>query len=276
MSYKRFSNGRAWVKAGCPENGIVTCLVDAKVVKNADAGADGAAEGTTSGGTLSFTLTTKSQDRDTDTLDPEGADISHFQKNPVALWAHNQGDLPIGRWTDVKNVEGSITGNLERIPEKYKDGFGPAAANAYAVGEMVEDGFLQAVSIGFLPKEYTFSEDEDRPWGVDFKSYELLEVSVVTVPSNRDALGGPEKTPDAVDQKNAETSPSVEDAVRLALEPYQAQLAEVVKALAKTREELDALRDTEPEVKDAPQDGEDLDPYDYLEGLLPDNDEASE
>jgi hypothetical protein len=46
-----------------------------------------------------------------------------------------------------------------------------------------------ACSVGFLPKEWKFAdEDENRPFGIDFKRQELLEISVVPIGSNRDAM----------------------------------------------------------------------------------------
>jgi len=44
---------------------------------------------------------------------------------------------------------------------------------------------LNATSVGFKPKEWVFNEDRK---GVDFKTQELLEFSVVPVPSNPEAL----------------------------------------------------------------------------------------
>ena len=47
-------------------------------------------------------------------------------------------------------------------------------------------GFLNAVSIGFMPKSYTPREGDQG--GYVFEDWELLEYSIVPVPANQDAL----------------------------------------------------------------------------------------
>jgi hypothetical protein len=46
------------------------------------------------------------------------------------------------------------------------------------------DGFLKSVSVGFIPKSFSFSNELGRAGGIDFASCELLEVSIVPVPAN--------------------------------------------------------------------------------------------
>jgi phage head maturation protease len=54
---------------------------------------------------------------------------------------------------------------------------------------MVRAGFISAVSVGFMPLDYSFAgDDEARPWGIDFERQALLEISVVPVPANANAL----------------------------------------------------------------------------------------
>jgi hypothetical protein len=52
---------------------------------------------------------------------------------------------------------------------------------------MVKRGFLRATSVGFRPKRDKYSWNEERG-GIDFEEQELLEFSVVPVPSNPEAL----------------------------------------------------------------------------------------
>jgi Caudovirus prohead serine protease len=55
--------------------------------------------------------------------------------------------------------------------------------------KLVVGGFINAVSVGFLPIEYSFVENNpDRGWGIDFKRQQLLEVSVCPIPANANAL----------------------------------------------------------------------------------------
>jgi hypothetical protein len=54
---------------------------------------------------------------------------------------------------------------------------------------LVRGKFITAVSVGFLPLEFSWAEDEkERPWGIDYERQELLEISVVPVPANAHAL----------------------------------------------------------------------------------------
>jgi hypothetical protein len=59
---------------------------------------------------------------------------------------------------------------------------------ADSVFRMYQEKFLSAVSVGFIPKTYTFSSDKGREFGMDFKTQELLEYSCCPVPANPEAL----------------------------------------------------------------------------------------
>ena len=53
----------------------------------------------------------------------------------------------------------------------------------------IQAGFLSAASVGFVPLEWKWAEDEvARPWGWDIASAELLEFSIVPVPMHPMAL----------------------------------------------------------------------------------------
>ena len=58
------------------------------------------------------------------------------------------------------------------------------------VWKAVDGGFVQAVSVGFLPLDDPgiIRDDEDRFTGFEFDNQELLELSVVPVPANPSAL----------------------------------------------------------------------------------------
>lgn len=128
-----------------------------------------------------FCFSDGSIDRMGDTIDPEGWDTSAFQKNPVALFGHDSSSPPIGRASNLAVENGKLMGDIEFMPPEIS-GF------ADSIYRMVLGGYLKAVSVGFVPLEYSFVEDKDRPWGIDFKRQELLEISVVPVPANPNAL----------------------------------------------------------------------------------------
>ena len=129
-----------------------------------------------------FVFSDGSVDRMGDTIDPSGWDTGPFLKNPVALWAHDSSQPPIGRASNVFVEDGALAGDIEFAPpETY--------AFAETIYRLVVGKFINAVSVGFLPIEYDWAEDEEnRPWGLDFKLQELLEISVVPVPANANAL----------------------------------------------------------------------------------------
>ena len=128
--------------------------------------------------TLEFTLSTGAVDRDRDTLDPSGWDLRSYGKNPVVLFAHSYGSLPIARTKEI-GVDG---GKLQAVAE-----FVPPELYAFgdAVYQLIRAGFLNAVSVGFAPLKWDRNEDRG---GVDFHKQELLEWSIVPVPSNPEAL----------------------------------------------------------------------------------------
>jgi hypothetical protein len=68
----------------------------------------------------------------------------------------------------------------------------PREMNEFAdsVYRMVEGRFLKASSVGFVASDWEMTEDEERSkmGGVDFKKQQLLEWSVVPVPSDANAL----------------------------------------------------------------------------------------
>ena len=117
-----------------------------------------------------------------DTIDPAGWEIDDFMANPVALWAHDSLSPPIGRASDVGPEGTRLMGTVEFADlETY--------AFADTIYRLLLGRFLNAVSVGFLPTEYSFVEnDPDRGWGIDFKRQSLLEISVCPVPANPHAL----------------------------------------------------------------------------------------
>jgi HK97 family phage prohead protease len=132
--------------------------------------------------TISFVFSDGSVDRMGDTVDPAGWVLDDFLRNPVALWAHDSYSPPIGRARDVRSDGARLLGDVEFIP-----------ADTYPFAEtvfrLVAGGWLNAVSVGFLPLEYSFVEnDPERGWGIDFKRQQLLEISVCPIPANPNAL----------------------------------------------------------------------------------------
>ena len=128
------------------------------------------------GKVFSFVASTSSEDRMGDVIRQDGWQLDAYQKNPIVLFGHDHSQ-PIGRAHNVKVVNGALTADFEFAPEEVN----PFAAQ---VGRMVEAQFLKAVSVGFRPLEYK----PMKSGGLEFTKSELLEISVVSVPANAEAL----------------------------------------------------------------------------------------
>ncbi|HEY2178109.1 MAG TPA: HK97 family phage prohead protease [Caulobacteraceae bacterium] len=132
--------------------------------------------------TKRFVFSDATVDHSGDTIDPKGWDLAVFNRNPVALFSHMSWDPPIGRASNVKVVGAELVGEIEFAPPETYD-------FADTIFRLVDGGYLKAVSVGFMPKEWSWSSDKDRPYGIDFTKQTLLEISVCPVPCNPNALG---------------------------------------------------------------------------------------
>jgi len=138
---------------------------------------------------LRFTISTAAVDREADSIAVAGWDLANYRKNPVVLWGHDSSQLPIGRGFDVAVEGGALKASVEFIPEDTPEG----GAFAESVYRLARSGFIAATSVGFRPIKWTFTADKDRgadDWfpGIDFEEQELVELSIVTVPANPEAL----------------------------------------------------------------------------------------
>lgn len=130
-----------------------------------------------------FVFSDNSVDRYGDTIDARGWVLDKFLANPVALFGHDSGTVEnvIGKARNVR-VEGQrLIGEIEFMEASVN----PTAETVY---QMVKAGYLNAVSVGFAPIEWSLAKDKSRPQGVDFKKQELLEISIVPIPANPSAL----------------------------------------------------------------------------------------
>jgi HK97 family phage prohead protease len=135
------------------------------------------------GRTASFVFSDTSVDSYGDTIDVRGWDLRAFESNPVVLFGHDPSkpENVIGKATNVRTEGNRLVGDIE---------FAEAAVNpaAETIYQMVKGGYLNAVSVGFQPQEWRKSNDKNRPGGIDFLRQKLLEVSIVAIPANENAL----------------------------------------------------------------------------------------
>lgn len=127
-----------------------------------------------------FTASTNTQDRDGEVINVDGWDIRNYEKNPVVMYAHDYRSLPIGRSTKVWVSRGKLKNTVEFPPEGTSE-------FADTVERLVDTGFLKTESVGFIPKKWQDGDGDKGP-SRTYTKQELLEISIVPVPSNPDAL----------------------------------------------------------------------------------------
>lgn len=125
---------------------------------------------------LSYVLSDESVDRVGDVIEAKGWKLGNFLKNPIALFGHDHKFI-VGHWTDVKVLGGQLIGKLNLLPAGISERLDEIRA-------AVEAGVLRAVSVGFAADD----AEPMKTGGLRFKSTELLEASLVSVPANPNAL----------------------------------------------------------------------------------------
>lgn len=152
--------------------------------------------------TATFTVNTLALDSYREIVMPEGMDSARYESNPVFLAGHNwySLDAVLGKAVSIKADPNEIEMQFLFATEEN-----PAAATAF---ELVSGGFLNATSIGFRPLAWVDSVDqlsEEQQTRVIaalnrqgkttgdadriYTKWELLEVSLVIIPANPEALG---------------------------------------------------------------------------------------
>jgi phage head maturation protease len=147
-------------------------------------------------GNFRVVASTGETDRMGDRINPEGWYVANYKKNPVMLWGHDSSQPPVARaekvW--VENNKLMIDGTWAPTPF------------AQELRVLEENGFLNTVSVGFMPlmldekgnididkKMYRKATPEEiksiyENDGINFEKQELLEVSWVCVPALPTAL----------------------------------------------------------------------------------------
>jgi len=138
---------------------------------------------------LRFIGTTPSRDRYGDVISVSGWSLKAYRKNPTVLWNHRHDIPPIGRTVKITKDGDKLLFDVE---------FAPAHVHELAeqVYQLCKLGFLKACSVGFIPlksKPLEVDEEElkaapDLKPGRLYEKCELLELSIVSVPANREAL----------------------------------------------------------------------------------------
>ena len=123
-------------------------------------------------------ITTNEEDRDGDVLHTRGAKID----TPMPLlWQHNSA-LPIGKMLSVDKHDDKVL----RVFSVLLDMNDLTEDTA----KLIEAGAMR-ISHGFIPLKFEERAEDSKnvPWaGFDIRSFEIMEESVVSVPSNRGAV----------------------------------------------------------------------------------------
>lgn len=136
-----------------------------------------------------YTMSTDVVDRPGDKIIQDGWDLNEFRDNPVMLFVHNAGDLPIGKAVATFLSKSALKGTFKFVAESVYP-FGACVAR------VIKSGFMPAGSVGFIPTEWRVAEervDKDDPWAaffppLDFLKAKLLEFSACPIPANPEAL----------------------------------------------------------------------------------------
>ena len=186
---------------------------------------------------VQFTISKEVEDRDGDILRANGVDFTNYMKNPVFLSFHNSREFPLGKVTKFW-VEGNSVKAIVYFPTLEELSSNPEQASEKAklvdfTYHCYKTGMLNAVSVGFIPLEWTESEK-----GFDILKWELLEFSAVAVPANQDAIAEAVKS-FGLDKSVIKEYFTTEKSLDEKLSDVEKELAEVKQTVARLTKKLE-------------------------------------
>jgi HK97 family phage prohead protease len=132
---------------------------------------------------MTFVASTEAVDRYGDIVRADGWELANFKRNPVALFGHN--------YSSIVGLVPRVWIESKRLMAEIKLAAQGTSALVDSVRALVAQKILRAVSVSFLPmEEPTLMRDEknDRVTGYEFTKQDLLEISLVAVPANQEAI----------------------------------------------------------------------------------------
>lgn len=123
---------------------------------------------------------TRDVDRQMDIVEPRGLELDNYRRNSVLLWAHDYSSpfAVIGRAAEIE-----VTDQALRIRPEFRAPAGDSDP-MHIIRSLIEAGHVRALSVGFRPLEWT----DNAYGGRTFTRAELLEISVVPVPAQQNAV----------------------------------------------------------------------------------------
>jgi HK97 family phage prohead protease len=132
-------------------------------------------------------ITTEHEDRYGDVVRSAGMDDKAYGSNPVVLFGHQYRSFPVGKslWRKATERNG-----VQGVLAKTQFADTPEGLQTF---KLWEGGYLNAASIGFIPKKWEPIVKKDEKGnesfaGYDIQEWELLEYSITPVPANGQAL----------------------------------------------------------------------------------------
>jgi HK97 family phage prohead protease len=126
-----------------------------------------------------FRATSDAVDRTGEVVTLDGWDFKNWEANPVILDSHDY-------WGGIEAIVGRGVGPLRLVDGAWEVDIAFSDSPKGRLAEqLVEEGSLRAVSVGFNSQERTYGKP-DEPMKHTRK--ELLEISVCPIPANQDAL----------------------------------------------------------------------------------------
>lgn len=127
--------------------------------------------------TVRFRISDESIDRYGEKVEQSSWNFKNFLKNPVLLWGHDP--------SEAENVLGTVSDLSIEKDGTYATAHFDEDINEKAalIFKQIVKGTLRTVSVGFIP--HTIDTEDDIPV---LKDNELLELSVVAIPANPNAI----------------------------------------------------------------------------------------
>lgn len=116
-------------------------------------------------------------DRHDESVIQEGWKLDDYIKNPVVLWSHDNYQFPLAQMIRIGFENGNLAGAMKFAVDEYE-----VAATAF---KLMKGKYLRAFSVGFQNNVYEVDNENEI---VKLTENVLMEVSVVNVPANQEAL----------------------------------------------------------------------------------------
>src|SRR5260221_2557446 len=124
-------------------------------------------------------ITSDRVDLANDRMTPSAIDYADFLKFRGILDTHDSSKPPVALSTQPW-LSGASLLAIANFPRSG------ISADSDRIAASVRAGLQRGISIGFIPRKWSFSKDAARPLGIDFHESTLLEWSFCALPCNQD------------------------------------------------------------------------------------------